>query len=245
MSDISRDDNRWIPGSYLAAADLPELRPLTEAVGHELVVEQFVAERKLKYFAVDEILYDVVTVTVSDWPTVDADGRLWFRTGDGVFEVDSEYDDGITVEHFDLELLQRVVDSHRVAGAGGITALIPFELAARPITIGDVFGAVLEESSAGAIIAEAEGEPAIDALVFHSPHDGLLRPFAETRRLGVLPRLIDVTWDAAETITAAYFAAHAPVLTPEDASVDESLLAIAEQELFGGVASTDNDPPDR
>ncbi|MDH4177983.1 MAG: hypothetical protein OEW31_10680 [Thermoleophilia bacterium] len=108
-----------------------------------------------RYVVVDEILGSVVGLAVSPWPSVDAEGRLRFRTGDV-----------LTVAADRVEL-QGFLGEHR----------LPAELRERPLRIGDVFAVsvrpgVLEKLAGGAAAhARLEAPVAPAAWMLAPVHD--------------------------------------------------------------------------
>lgn len=168
----------WLPAG---AAPLPlEGRPWRpEAIPG-------LSTRRMRYVVVDEIFADLAELSISEWPVIDASGRLRFM-GEGTVHVE-----------VDAERMRLLLRRHRMPRKG----------ASRELRVGDTFGVEVEPTRLETFVSQlAEGPPAT------ASERKTLDPATWD---WMRPPVFDVTADAREGAKLAYYAAVTSPLPPQE-----------------------------
>jgi hypothetical protein len=160
----------WLPPG--AATPPMKGKPWRPSAIHRL------STRKMRYVVVDEIFADLAELSVSEWPVVDASGRLRFM-GEETVHVE-----------VDAERMRLFLRRHRM----------PRKRVSRELRVGDTFGVEVEPGRLDAFVSQLAEEPPTTA----SERRRTLDPATWD---WIRPPVFDVTADAREGAKLAYYAA--------------------------------------
>lgn len=134
--------------------------------------------RKMRYVVVDEIFADLAELSVSEWPVLDASGRLRFL-GEETMHVEVE-----------AERMRLFLRRHRMPRKG----------ASRELRVGDAFGVAIEPGGLDAFVSHLAEDPPSTASERRKALDPATWDWLR-------PPVFDVTADAREGAKLAYSAA--------------------------------------